>query len=57
VVAQYPDDDPSYVLMGNLYGVMKEYKKAKEAFLNAIYLDKDNQNAKEGLKRLEEATK
>ncbi|OGP51891.1 MAG: hypothetical protein A2Y79_09180 [Deltaproteobacteria bacterium RBG_13_43_22] len=54
VVTQYPDDDPSYVLMGNIYGIMKEYKKAKEAFLIAINLNKDNQNAKEGLRMIEE---
>jgi len=57
VVAQYPDDGPSLVLMGNLYTVMKEYNKAKEAFLTAIKLDKDDPNAKEGLRTIEQAGK
>jgi O-antigen ligase len=57
VVTEYPDDDPSYVLMGNLYEVMKEYKKARDAFSAALNLSPDNQNAKEGLRRMEQAGK
>lgn len=57
VVTEYPDDDPSYVLMGNLYEVMKEYKKARDSFITALHLKPDNQNTKEGLRRMEQTGK
>lgn len=53
VIAQYPDDVPTHVLMGNLYGELKNWVKAKEAFSAALKLESENKEALEGLRRVE----
>jgi tetratricopeptide (TPR) repeat protein len=52
VITQYPDDSPTYVLMGNLFLAMNKPDKARESFQAALDLDKDNRDAQEGLKKI-----
>lgn len=55
VISQYPDDVPSQVLMGNLYGAMKNWVKAREAFSTALQMEPENRDAAEGLRAVEKA--
>jgi hypothetical protein len=57
VITQYPDDVPSHVWMGNLYGAMKNWGLAREAFSTALKLEPENKDAQEGLINIEKAGK
>jgi cytochrome c-type biogenesis protein CcmH/NrfG len=54
MVAQYPDDAPSFVLLGNIYGALQDLSMAKKSSATALRLDPDNKNAKAGLEQVDQ---
>jgi tetratricopeptide (TPR) repeat protein len=42
IILESPDDDEAYLLLGHTRLISSEYEKAKEAFLNAIHIDRAN---------------
>ncbi len=47
-----PDDETAYTALGQIYLVMGQYQKSREAFLNALHIDPDNQVASTGIQRI-----
>jgi cytochrome c-type biogenesis protein CcmH/NrfG len=52
VTARFPGNASSYVLMGDIYAWMEDYRKAAESFETALKIDPANPTAKRGMEQL-----
>lgn len=47
-----PDDDRAYTHLGQAYMVLGDFKRAEDAFKNALHIDPDNEVAALGLRKI-----
>lgn len=47
-----PDDESAYANLGELYLILGDMDRARDAFLNALHINPENQEAQNGLYRI-----
>jgi len=52
ILLMEPDDETAYTALGQVYLVLGQYRKAHEAFRNALHIDPDNQVAAIGIQKI-----
>ena len=54
IILSEPDDETAYTGLGQSYLVLGDYPRAKNAYLNALHINPDNETALLGMKKIED---
>ncbi len=54
ILLEEPDDETAYTGLGQCYLILGDFHRAKNAYLNALHINPENETALMGLKRIED---
>jgi Flp pilus assembly protein TadD len=52
IILVEPDDETAYANMGHAYMILGDYGRARQAFMNALHINPDNQVAYLGMQKI-----